>query len=233
MEDIAAFGTFSVRIFTLAVVEGKGTQIVGYRLCAADGNIADGIRLIIVPDAKAVAEILIKVYFRIGDEDFRCHLKAFHPVQGETLDVFFMIRLLFMGKEIPASSVCLQAIRMKDGIVGRQVGEFLIRDVEFPTIPQRLPYLRKIACASTYLFGLDEVAQRPVFLKEDKVLNALQQIVGKRIKCQGFGVHDAIVHPVRRLYHYSEEFLDALTVGREHITGQIAYMSGHIQPSAT
>ena len=107
VEDVASVGAFSVCVFTLAMVKGQGAQVVRYFLCATNGDVADGIGFVVVPDAETVAKIRVEVYRWIRNEWFGHHFETQCPVQREALDVLLVRTSFFMGKEIPAPFVCL------------------------------------------------------------------------------------------------------------------------------
>ena len=67
-EDDAGFFPFPEGIFLLAVVQRQGAQIVSYLLCATDGKVSDGIGLIVMPNAEAITEVCIQIYFGIGNK---------------------------------------------------------------------------------------------------------------------------------------------------------------------
>ena len=231
VEDDAGVGAFAVGILSLAVVEGEGAQVVGHFLCAADGDVADGEVLVVVPYAEAVAEVFGHIDLWVGDEGFLHCLEAFRPVQGKALYVLLVLAPFLVGEDVPAAFVGSQLVGVQDGFVGRFVYEFLIGDAQFALVAQCAAYQLQIAGAGLNLFWLDEFAQISVLLQEHEVLDALQQVVGERVEFQDFGVRDAIVHPVGCLYLEAEEVFDAFSVGCEHVAGEVAPSARHFQPS--
>ena len=75
-EDDAAFFPFFERRFFLAIMQGKGTQIVCHFLCATDSHIPNWIVLIIVPYPETITEEGIDIYLWIGSKSLWYYFKA-------------------------------------------------------------------------------------------------------------------------------------------------------------
>ena len=85
-EDDAGFLAFCEWRFLLAAVQGEGAQVVSHFLCAADGDVLNGIILIVMPYSEAVMEKGIDVNLGIGDECFCQDRKVQGPIQGKDLN---------------------------------------------------------------------------------------------------------------------------------------------------
>lgn len=216
-----------LRQFLLAVVQRQGAQVVGNMGLDGYGDVTDGVMVIVAPDAKAVTEEGGEINALVWAESRFQQLELLYAIQSKDLNIHALVlSLLLVCQQVPASLVCFEAVWVQYGIVGLCVGKLLIPDGNLFVVAQRLSDGLQKMYALPYLRWLYLVSQLAILVKEDVLLKAGKEFVGKGIECQLLWVGDAVMFLVGTVYDDAKEIFYHLAMTRHGSASQDTFVRG-------